>query len=113
MAFVAGADGQIMSNLGAADIEPRLEERLMDGILSAFREQAHDDWVVLNGFGIIVNTLNLRAKPYLAQICGVARFRLNSVASKVRQQAADLISKIAVVMETCGEVRVFFSFPPF
>ncbi|CAN0128378.1 unnamed protein product, partial [Hapterophycus canaliculatus] len=30
---------QVIQNLGAADIDPRLEDRLMDGILFAFQEQ--------------------------------------------------------------------------
>ncbi len=30
---------QVVTNLGAADIDPRLEERLLDGMLYAFQEQ--------------------------------------------------------------------------
>ena len=40
----------IVANLGTADIDARLEEQLIDGILYAFQEQTSDDTVVmLNG----------------------------------------------------------------
>lgn len=61
---------------------------------------------MLNGFGTIVNQLGKRVKPYLPQICGTILWRLNNKSAKVRQQAADLISRIAVVMKTCQEVSV-------
>lgn len=97
---------KIMSNLGASQIDSRLEEQLIDGILYAFQEQTTEDMVMLNGFGTIVSTLGKRVKPYLPQICGTILWRLNNKSAKVRQQAADLISKIAVVMKTCNEEKL-------
>ena len=61
---------------------------------------------MLNGFGVVVTSLGARVKPYLPQICGTILWRLNNKAAKVRQQAADLISRIAAVMHECNEVRV-------
>lgn len=61
---------------------------------------------MLNGFGTVVNALGKRVKPYLPQICGTVLWRLNNKSAKVRQQAADLISRTAVVMKTCQEVRI-------
>ena len=97
---------KIMGNLGAADIDARLEEQLIDGILYAFQEQTTEDVVMLNGFGTIVNALSKRVKPYLPQICGTILWRLNNKSAKVRQQAADLISRIAAVMKTCQEEKL-------
>ncbi|KAF7989065.1 hypothetical protein HCN44_007375 [Aphidius gifuensis] len=97
---------KIMGNLGAADVDSRLEEQLIDGILYAFQEQTTEDVVMLNGFGTIVNTLGKRVKAYLPQICGTILWRLNNKSAKVRQQAADLISRIAVVMKTCQEEKL-------
>ncbi|XP_078446636.1 splicing factor [Wolffia australiana] len=95
---------KVVANLGASDIDARLEELLIDGILYAFQEQTSDDAnVMLNGFGAVVNALGQRVKPYLPQICGTIKWRLNNKSAKVRQQAADLISRIAVVMKQCGE----------
>jgi len=97
---------KIMGGLGSADIDSRLEEQLIDGILYAFQEQTTEDVVMLNGFGTIVNSLGKRVKPYLPQICGTILWRLNNKSAKVRQQAADLISRIAVVMKTCQEEKL-------
>ena len=104
---------KVLENLGSADINEKLEERLIDGILYAFQEQAVDasltgsngneGQVMLDGFGIVVNTLGERCKPYLKQIVGTIKWRLNNKAPAVRLQAADLIGRIAVVMKACGE----------
>ncbi|GAA0148002.1 RNA splicing factor [Lithospermum erythrorhizon] len=75
--------------------------------LYAFQEQTSDDAnVMLNGFSAVVNSLGQRVKPYLPQICGTIKWSLNNKSSKVRQQAADLISRIAVVMKQCGEEQL-------
>ncbi|ORY44430.1 splicing factor 3B subunit 1 [Rhizoclosmatium globosum] len=97
---------KVVSELGTADIDERLEEILIDGILYAFQEQTVEDVVMLNGFGTVVNSLSMRVKPYLPQICSTILWRLNNKSAKVRQQAADLISRIAVVMKTCAEEKL-------
>ena len=71
----------MVQELGTADIDARLEELLIDGILYAFQEQVSDDAnVMLNGFGTVVNSLKGRSKPYLPQICGTIKWRLNNKA---------------------------------
>jgi splicing factor 3B subunit 1 len=98
---------KVVASLGASDIDARLEELLIDGILYAFQEQTSDDAnVMLNGFGTLVNAMGQRVKPYLPQICGTIKWRLNNKSAKVRQQAADLISRIAVVMKQCHEEQL-------
>ena len=94
---------KVIASLGAADIGERLEERLIDGVLHAFQEQSIEDIVMLNGFGTVVNALGTRCKPYLPQIVSTVLWRLNNKSATVRQQAADLISRIAMVMKQCGE----------
>lgn len=109
---VMEAIDKIVGTLGAADVDSRLEEQLIDGVISAFQEQTTDDnMIMLNGFGCVVNALGVRVKPYLPQICGTIKWRLNNKSAKVRQQAADLISRIAVVMKTCAEEMLMVS-PP-
>merc|ERR1712036_124495 len=82
-------------------------EQIIDGIVYAFQEQTSDDTtVMLNGFGTIVNSLGPRVKPYLPQIAGIIRWRLNTPSARVRQQAADLIAHISVVMKQCGEEQM-------
>lgn len=107
---------KVLEKLGSADVDDRLEERLIDGILYAFQEQAVDagtsgafgkeGQVMLDGFGTVVNALGERCKPYLKQIAGTIKWRLNNKAASVRMQAADLISRIAVVMKACGEEQL-------
>ncbi|KAJ5093521.1 ARM repeat-containing protein [Penicillium angulare] len=94
---------KLIASLGAADVSERLEERLIDGVLYAFQEQSIEDIIILNGFGTVVNALGTRCKPYLPQIVSTILWRLNNKSATVRQQAADLISRIAMVMKQCGE----------
>ncbi|KAI9834716.1 MAG: U2 snRNP component prp10 [Phylliscum demangeonii] len=94
---------KVIASLGAADIGERLEERLVDGVLHAFQEQSVEELVMLNGFGTVVNALGTRCKPYLPQIVSTILWRLNNKSATVRQQAADLVSRIAMVMKQCGE----------
>ena len=96
----------VLSNLGSAEVDSRLEEQLVDGILYAFQEQTMEDVVMLNGFGTVCNSLGTRLKPYLPQICGTILWRLNNKAAKVRQQAADLIARVSSVMKTCQEEKL-------
>ncbi|BFZ63543.1 U2 snRNP component prp10 [Saitoella coloradoensis] len=95
---------KVIAGLGAADVGEKLEERLIDGVLYAFQEQTTEgDNIMLKGFGTVVNALGTRCKPYLPQIVSTILWRLNNKNAKVRQQSADLISHIAVVMKQCGE----------
>eukprot|EP00392_Amoebophrya_sp_AT5.2_P001113 g1115.t1 len=101
----------IVQNLGVADFDSRLEELLVDGILYAFQEQtAEDTSVMLNGCGSVINALGTRVKPYLPQIAGIVRWRLHTPNPKVRQQASDLIARIAGVMKQCGEEQMLGHF---
>lgn len=97
---------KVIATGGAAEIVDRIEERLIDGILCAFQEQSIEDPVMLNGFGTVVSALGIRCKQYLPQIVQIILHRLGNKSAKVRQQSADLISRIAVVMKTCGEEQL-------
>jgi len=102
---------KVFENLGAADIDERLEERLIDGILSAFQEQAvattnlgsREGQIMLDVFGTVVQALGERCHQYLKQIAGTIKWRLNNKASSVRMQVADLISRTSIAMKKCGE----------
>eukprot|EP00301_Raphidiophrys_heterophryoidea_P001295 c10632_g1_i1.p1 GENE.c10632_g1_i1~~c10632_g1_i1.p1 ORF type:complete len:979 (+),score=210.72 c10632_g1_i1:768-3704(+) len=95
---------KVVESLGTADIDARLEQQLVDGMLYAFQEQTSEDTqTMLNGFGTVVNALGLRVRPYIPQICGTIKWRLNNKSPKVRMQAADLIGRISGVMKKCGE----------
>jgi splicing factor 3B subunit 1 len=94
---------KVISTLGAHDIDQRLEEQLIDGILVAFQDQTIEDPIVIDGFATVVNALGERTKTYLPQIVATVLARLNNKSATVRQQAADLISRITFVMKKCDE----------
>lgn len=98
---------KVITNLGATDIDETLERQLIDGIIYAFSEQQADDrdQIMLNGFNAVVNALGKRCKVYLPQITQIIKFRLNKSVN-IRQQAADLMSKIAVVMKICDQEKL-------
>ena len=94
---------KVIANLGAADIDERLEVQLIDGLIYAFQEQTVEDNVMLDGVGTVINALGMRVKPYLTQIVSTILWRLNNKNAKTRQQAADLTTKLALVIKQCGE----------
>ncbi len=97
---------KIVVALGVADINTELEDQLMDGIIYAFHQQTSDEnQVMINGFGAVINCLGTRAKRHFPQICANIYLRLKNKSARVRQQVADLVSRIALVMKNCGEEK--------
>ncbi|KNE73405.1 splicing factor 3B subunit 1 [Allomyces macrogynus ATCC 38327] len=77
--------------------------KIIQQIAVLMGEQTTEDVVMLNAFGTVVNALGTRVHPYLAQIFSMLKWRLANKSAKVRQQTADLVARIAVVLRTCGE----------
>lgn len=94
---------RVVADLGTADVDERLEVQLVDGMIFAFQEQSAEDRVMLDGVGTIANALGMRIRPYLMQIVSTILWRLNNKNASTRQQAADLTTKLAVVLKQCGE----------
>eukprot|EP01060_Flectonema_neradi_P038899 TRINITY_DN8319_c0_g4_i3.p1 TRINITY_DN8319_c0_g4~~TRINITY_DN8319_c0_g4_i3.p1 ORF type:complete len:1297 (+),score=261.91 TRINITY_DN8319_c0_g4_i3:83-3892(+) len=96
---------KVVESMGTSDISQKTEEKLLDGAIYAFQEQSSEetDDVVLLGFAAILNALGSRAKAYIPQIAGNIKWRLTYKEPAVRQQAADLVSKICRVIKTCEE----------
>ena len=101
---------QIITALGAHDVDDALAKQLVDGVLFAFQEQITEDAVMLNGFGTVVNALGRRVKDYLPQISATILWRLNNKTARVRQQAADLIQRIAPALRACDEDKILNHF---
>ena len=94
----------MLSLLGASDLDLRLEEQLMNGLLFAFQEQGGEDSrALINCYGTVLKMLGIRAKPYMDEITSAIKWRLSNRNANVRMQAADLIARIAPSMKTCGE----------
>jgi splicing factor 3B subunit 1 len=104
--MVMEAIEKIVKKLGVVDIERRVEEVLIDGILFSFQEQTVEDIGILKGFGTVVGALGARAQPYLQQIVSAILWRLNNKSAGVRQQAADLVKEVAPVLKVCGEDKM-------
>ncbi|KAF7292797.1 SF3b1 domain-containing protein [Mycena indigotica] len=79
----------VVENLGASDIDERLESRRRKNML--------------DGFCTAVNALGIRVKPHLTQIVSTIRWRLNNKSAQVRQQAADLTTRLVIVINQSGE----------
>ncbi|KAK4689581.1 splicing factor 3B subunit 1, partial [Tremellales sp. Uapishka_1] len=94
---------KVVANVGAADIDERLEVLLIDGIIFAFQEQTFEDEVMLDGFATVVKALAGRVKPYLPQIVSMILWRLTNKSAKVRMLAADLTSRLAIVIKQNDE----------
>lgn len=95
----------ILSKFTGADIDERMEERLMDGMLFAYQEQDSEDAgnVLMNGFSAVFKALGTRIKPYLMQITSMILWRLSRPTAKVRQLAADLVGRLAPSIALCNE----------
>ncbi|CDF32068.1 Putative splicing factor 3b, subunit 1, SF3b1 [Chondrus crispus] len=96
---------KVTEKLGLSDVDKGLESRLIDGLLYAFQAQGHsnESGGVLRALSIVVERLGIRAKSYLEQIIGIVKWRLNNPSTRIREHAADLISRIAAVMKACDE----------
>lgn len=96
---------KVAEKLGLYDIGSSLEARLIDGLLFAFQKpgSCNDSGSVLRALSTVVEKLGLRAKPYLEQIIGIVKWRLNNKSAKIREHAADLISEVAAVMKACDK----------
>ena len=108
--MVAETVDRVLTRLGAGDVEVKLEEGLVDGLLYAFQEQATEgpggaanSRVLLAAFSTLLGSLGGRAKPYLPLIAGTIKWRLNNKSPAVRAAAADLLAKLCPVLRTCGE----------
>jgi len=106
---------RVVTDLGADDVDGRLEERLVDGVLFAFQEQGAaagsestkreqlEAMVVMDGFSTVMRALGKRAKPYMRQVAALIKHRLNMASPDARMQAADLCERVAPAMRLTGE----------
>ncbi|KAJ2082520.1 U2 snRNP component prp10 [Coemansia sp. RSA 988] len=101
-AMAVDAVARTVGELGVADIDARLEELLMDGVLYAFQELPADaERSELDALGAVLRALGSRAAPYLQQIASALLWRLNNPSPAVRQQAAALVAHVAPVAHVC------------
>ncbi|KAG4304941.1 hypothetical protein PORY_001616 [Pneumocystis oryctolagi] len=95
---------KIIAGLGAADINTRLEERLIDGVLYAFQEQSMEDVVMLNGFGTVVNALGEEYPEVLGSILGALKSIVNVVGmTSMTPPIKDLLPRLTPILRNRHE----------
>ena len=98
---------KIVKEVGTSEFDHNFEEILVDAAMFAFHQQINDDSnFMLKGFTAIVSSLGFRAKRFLAGIVANICVRLKTRSPKIRQQAADLVSGLALVLSECDEERL-------
>ena len=101
---------RVVKACGVSDLDRSLESQLVDSVLYAFHQTLNDEGnVMLSGLSTVINALGLRAKPHLPSICANICLRLRTKSPKVRQQAAELVARLAIVMNVCNEDKLLNS----
>lgn len=101
--MAAEAIEKVVQQLGADEFDEHLDALLVDGLLYSFRLQTDDSNTVLFAFSTVLNSMGVRAKPFLLQIQQVVAHMLTHQLPKTRQLACDLVARIAPVMAICNE----------
>ncbi|CAI4050396.1 hypothetical protein SUVZ_13G4190 [Saccharomyces uvarum] len=97
---------KIVNLLGTADLDERLETRLIDALLIAFQEQTNNDSTIFKGFGAVTLSLDTRMKPFLAPIVSTILNHLKHKNPLIRQHAADLCAILIPVIKNCHEFEM-------
>ncbi|CCE93437.1 U2 snRNP complex subunit HSH155 TDEL_0G00700 [Torulaspora delbrueckii] len=100
------AVSKVVALLGIADLDERLEIRLIDALLIAFQEQTNHDSGIFRGFGIVATALDKRMKPFLSPIISIILNHLKHKSPLVREHAADLCAILIPVIKNCGELEM-------
>jgi splicing factor 3B subunit 1 len=103
---------KIIESLGVDDINEKIEIQLFDGLLHCFSIQFNEEnskfddeysKIMLQCFSTVINSLKNRMKPYLPKIAGLIKLNLNNKLPKLRQNSAELLSKIANTIYNFGD----------
>ena len=97
----------IVLRFGAAELDERAEEQLIDGLVTAIQEPGSEEtsggWLI-RGWGVIAGALGgNRLRPYLPQLASLTLWRLGNRSARIRQQAAELVAVLAPVFASAGE----------
>lgn len=97
----------IVMRFGAAELDERSEEQLIDGLVTAIQEPGSEEtsstWLI-RGWGVIASALGGdRLRPYLPQLASLTLWRLGNRSARIRQQAAELVAVLAPVFASAGE----------
>lgn len=100
------AISRTVKKLGTADVDDRLEARLIDALLIAFQEQVNEDHIVYKGFGSVAQSLDKRMKPYIGPIVSTILEHLKHRKPMLRTYAANLCNALIPILKSCGEIEL-------
>lgn len=97
----------IVMRFGAAEIDERAEEQMIDGLVTSIQEPGSEEtsggWLI-RGWGVLANALGgERLRPYLPQLASMALWRLGNRSARIRQQSAELVAVLAPVFASAGD----------
>ena len=97
----------IVIRFGAAEIDERSEEQLIDGLVTAIQEPGSEEtsggWLI-RGWGVLASALGgNRLRPYLPQLASMALWRLGNRSARISQQAAELVAVLSPVFASGGD----------
>lgn len=92
----------ILNKACISEVSVSLEDSLIDASMFAFHQQiADDNNVLLEGLIGVFKALGLRSSRFLPGLVANICVRLKTTSSKVRQQAADLVTGLAPTLGEC------------
>lgn len=100
----------LISKFGAAQIDERAEEQLIDALVTCVQQPGSEEssatmqsWLI-RGWGVVAAGLGgERLRPYLPQLASLVLWRLGNRSARIRQQAAELIAVLAGPFAVGGE----------
>ncbi|KAI3643531.1 hypothetical protein MP228_013086 [Amoeboaphelidium protococcarum] len=94
----------VKNKVNGADLNERLVQLLVDGVLYVYQEMTKGgDQQLLNDIGMILKSVGRQSKPYLPQLCSAILWRITNKSADVRMQACDMISRLAPVLAACED----------
>lgn len=84
------------------EFETKFDAVLVDAVLYALQEQTEPHPVYLLAISTVCKALGLRLEPHVSVILSTVLYRLKNNEPSVRQQSADLVSGVALVLSECA-----------
>lgn len=101
--MAAGAVAAVVVDSNAVvALDARRDEQLVDAVVYAWQSQTEPSYVYLAAVGNVCTALGQRLAPHVPGLVSTVLYRLKSSDPAVRQQAADVVTRVAPVIHECG-----------
>lgn len=85
------------------EFDSKFDAVLVDAVLYALQEQTEPHPVYLLALSTVCRILGLRLQPHIPVILSTVLYRLKNNEPSIRQQSADLVSGVALVLSECAQ----------